>query len=57
MKKILKFEVEEGQSQDCEICPFDGLIYTDPVCKVLKLDCKKYDFSTLKFIGEDEKDS
>lgn len=54
MKKILKFEVEEGQSQCCDICPFNGLVYNKPVCRVLKLDCKKYDFSTLKLIENEE---
>lgn len=61
MKKILKFEVEEGMTPDCKSCKFSRLIDTDYgddyVCENGiddTIDCEKYDLSTFKFIGEDE---
>lgn len=53
-KKKLIFEVEIGYTNDCELCPFNGLMASDePVCKHLGLNCKEYDFSTFKLIGEE----
>lgn len=50
MKKILKFEVEEGDTQ-CGSCPFNlGRNCGDRSCII---DCEAYDLSTLKFIGEE----
>lgn len=65
-KKKLIFEIEEGKTKDCENCKFGQCKYGGNgeeywVClNVLDeegLDCEKYDFSTLKFIGEDENNS
>lgn len=60
MKKILKFEVEEGTTDHCKSCPFSKFIETDYgdeyVCENgLEdiFDCGKYNFSTLKFIEEE----
>lgn len=47
MKKILKFEVEEGDTK-CSQCP------EEIRCDRQLIDCKKYDLSTLKFIGEED---
>lgn len=62
MKKRLIFEVEEGVCH-CAKCPFGvvNVIYNLPqyscASSIDHLSCKKYDLATLKFIGEDEKDS
>lgn len=58
MKKILKFEVEEGNIE-CEKCPFRVWYRDEYICRDKKgyFDCKKYDLSTLKFIGDDEGNS
>lgn len=66
MKKRLIFEVEEGETMECNSCAFSELVECDydecyhnelHVCENgLKsiFDCDKYDLSTLKFIGEEE---
>lgn len=54
MKKILRFEVEEGNTV-CDIsCPFYPC---DDVSQCIKIDCRKYDYSTLKFIDSYEEDT
>lgn len=54
MKKRLIFEVEEGTCEDCACCPFNGTFDTgDVICETLGVSCRKYDLSTLKFIGEE----
>ena len=57
MKKILKFEVEEGKT-NCENCPFCASYYGEEICPDQdgNFNCKKYDFSTLKFLGENTKE-
>lgn len=62
MKKVLKFEVKEGKTANCEHCLFGQLKYGGDgedywVCQNVFaegiLDCEDYDLSTLKFIGEE----
>lgn len=57
MKKVLKFEVEEGKTVCGYInCPvYDSCMLTQD--SIFDGPCKKYDLSTLKFIGEDEGNS
>lgn len=58
MKKKLVFEVKEGTCEDCDRCPFNGTFDTgDVICETLGVSCRKYDLSTLKFIGEYEEDT
>ena len=57
MKKILKFEVEEG----CTICGYPNCpVYDSCQCTpehIFDDFCQKYDLSTLKMVGEDEENS
>ena len=42
---------------DCEVCPFSGLIQGEPACtnpEIKKLDCRKYDLTTLKITKQEE---
>ena len=55
-KVKLIFEVEEGKTPSCEKCKlseYDGYMGIYSCCGVISasrgLNCKKYDFSTLKF--------
>lgn len=58
MKKRLIFEVEEGTCEDCGYCPFNGTFNNgEVICEILGVGCKNYDLSTLKFIGEETKNS
>ena len=59
MKKRLVFEVEEGDTTSCEECTlsvYDGDECVYRCCDLAdcKLSCKKYNLSTLKFIGEEK---
>lgn len=60
MKKKLIFEVEEGITNTCKICPF-GVLRQDKgyYCRdtTKGLNCNNYDLSTLKFIGEEDYDN
>lgn len=57
MKRLI-FEVEEGLTI-CVNCPFSlrDEIHTSCGDRGSIFNCGKYDISTLKFIGEHEKDS
>ena len=64
MKKILRFEVEEGDTPSCEKCElsaYDGEECIYNCCFLArreeKLNCAKYDMSTIKFIGEESNES
>lgn len=54
MKKTIRFEVEEGNTQ----CSYEGYpIYNscEPPCDdIYGIDCGKYNLLTLKFIGEND---
>ena len=59
MKKILKFEIEEGKTLDCKTCQFGRLFETnygdEYVCEnglENIFDCRKYNLSTLKLIED-----
>lgn len=54
MKKKLVFEVEEGNT-NCLSCAISSYCITKETLD--NIPCDKYDLSTLKYIGEDEKDS
>lgn len=56
MKKILKFEVEEGKTTSCYSCPFseDREVFGIKCKKPIGISCDKYDFTTLEFIGEED---
>lgn len=62
MKKILKIEVEEGYTKECEKCPFGvfkhdwNLGIDEYTCNPDKnpFNCGKYDLTTLKFIEDEE---
>lgn len=59
MKKILRFEVEEGDTPSCEECKlsvFDGDENVYRCCHLTdwgNLDCRQFNLSTLKLIGEE----
>ena len=56
MKKILRFEVEEGRTPGCDGCPFNTICKEHYACGILNIediDCDEYDLATLKFIGEE----
>lgn len=54
-KVKLLFEVEEGKTPSCEKCKlseYDGYMEEYYCCGLAKdrgMNCKKYDFSTIKF--------
>lgn len=55
MKKILKFEIEEGSTY-CQHCPFWTITDIDECCgnKNDVFNCCDYDLSTLKVIEYEE---
>lgn len=59
MKKILKFEVEEGNTIYCDKCPFWVISEDEDTCgdRNETFNCSKHNLATLKFIGEYEEDS
>lgn len=65
MKRILKFEVEIGETFSCEECPFGVKCWNEDYgeweykCDTERnpFDCDRFDLSTLKLIEENEESS